>query len=327
MGDLAVIGAGPCGLSVGVAAAGVGLSCVIYDRDCLTSTIERYPTQMTFFSTAEKVELGGVPFITVHDKPTRLDALKYYRRVASHFRLDVRQYHEVVSVVRGAAGFALSLRGPDGEPLEAEAAAVVIATGYYDHPNLMGIPGEDLAKVHHYYREGHRYFGQDCLVVGAGNSAVDAALDLYRAGARVTMVHFAESLDTGVKPWVLPDINGRIRSGEIACRWRSRLVAVRPRTVVVEDGGGQLHELPNDWVFAMTGYRPDTGMLESLGVRVDPDSGVPAHAPETMETNVPGVFLAGVVAAGFDANRIFIENGREHGGRIVAAVSMRAPRG
>jgi thioredoxin reductase (NADPH) len=314
-------------VDLAVAAAGAGLSCVLYDRDCLTSTIERYPTQMTFFSTAEKVELGGLPFITALDKPTRLDALKYYRRVARHFRLDVRQYHEVASVARGALGFTLSLRGPDGESLEAQAAAVVIATGYYDQPNLMRIPGEDLPKVHHYYREGHRYFGQDCLVVGAGNSAVDVALDLHRAGARVTMVHFAESLDTGVKPWVLPDITNRIRAGEIACRWRSRLVEVRPRSVVVEDGGGELHELPNDWVFAMTGYRPDTRMLESLGVRVAAGSGVPAHAPETMETNVPGVFLAGVVAAGYDANRIFIENGREHGGRIVATVLERARRG
>ncbi|MFW6201773.1 MAG: NAD(P)-binding domain-containing protein, partial [Gemmatimonadota bacterium] len=199
---------------------------------------------------------------------------------------------------------------------------VVVATGYFDSPNLMGIPGEDLPKVRHYYREGYPYFDQDCVVIGAGNSAVDAALDLYRSGARVTLVHFGEDLDRGVKPWVLPDIRNRIEKGEIEALWRTRVVEVRPASVVLhDDEGGARREIENDWVFAMTGYTPDPSLLRGLGVTVERETGVPAHDPETMATDVPGVYIAGVLAAGLDANKIFIENGREHGARIVRAVA------
>jgi thioredoxin reductase (NADPH) len=318
--DIAVIGAGPCGLSTGVAAKQAGLRCALFERRCLTSTIERYPTLMTFFSTADKVELGGLPFITAADKPTRLDALKYYRRVAGHFQLDVRQYEEVVAVDREHGGFTLGIQRADGSAYGARAAHVVIATGYFDNPNLLGVPGEELPKVFHYFREGHPFWRQDCLVVGAGNSAVDAALELYRTGARVTLVHFADTLDAGVKPWVLPDITNRLGAGDIRARWRTRLLEVRPRSVVLQAEGGRPEEVPNDWVFAMTGYRPDHRFLRALGVEVDGRTGIPVHDPATMQTTVPGLFLAGVVAAGYDANKIFIENGREHGTRIVRSV-------
>jgi thioredoxin reductase (NADPH) len=320
--DLAVIGAGPCGLAAGIAASRAGLSCALLDRGCVASSISKYPTWMTFFSTAERLEIGGVPFVVAGDKPTRREALRYYQRLAREFRLDVRQYEEVLSVQRQDERFVLRTRTVHGRAGEWRARNIVVATGYFDSPNLLGIPGEDLSKVAHNYREGHVFFDQDCVVVGGGNSAVDAALELYRWGARVTIVHFAEGIDPNVKPWVRPDIEARLREGAIAARFRSRLAEVRPETVLVRsDVDGSVEELPNDWVLAMTGYTPDGRLLRSLGVRFDPATGIPRHDAGTMQTNVPGVFIAGVLAAGFDANKVFIENGRGHGALIVAAVA------
>jgi thioredoxin reductase (NADPH) len=317
--DLAVVGAGPCGVGVGVAARQGGASCVLYDKASVVSAISRYPTHMTFFSTAEKLELGGVPFIAQGDKPNRREALRYFQRIVRTFDLDVRQYEEVVSVCRSDDHFTLETLRKDGGKGSIDARSVVIATGYLDTPVLLGIPGEEQAHVHHYYKEGAEYFDQDCIVIGAGNSAVDVALDLNRWGARVTLVHFADTLDPGVKPWILPDIAGRLKNNEIAVRWRTRVVEIRPASVVLESDGA-LVEMPVDFVFAMTGYRPDPQLLHSLGVEIDAETGIPAHDPATMETNVPGVYIAGVIAAGFNANKIFIENGREHGPKIVAAV-------
>ncbi|HEX7050528.1 MAG TPA: YpdA family putative bacillithiol disulfide reductase [Longimicrobiales bacterium] len=323
--ELAVIGGGPSGLSVGVAARRHGLGCVIFEKGCLTRCIAGYPVYGHFFSTADKLELGGLPFIITDDKPTRRDALKYYRRVVEHFALDVRQYEEVVDVRPADDGFTVVTRRIDGSQESYSARRVVVATGYWDTPNLLGIPGEDLPKVTHYYREALPFFGQDCLVIGGGNSAVEAALDLYRSGARVTMVHFADRLDSGVKPWVLPDINGRIQKGEIAVHWRTRVIEIRPRTVRLRsEADGRTEEIKNDFVFAMTGYTPDPWLLRELGVGFDPETGIPNHDPETMETDVPGVFIAGVVAGGNRPNKIFIENAREHGPRIVAAIRAAA---
>lgn len=322
--DIAVVGAGPCGLSVGVAAREAGLKCVLFDRGCLTQTLVNYPLRMTFFSTADRLELGGVPFIVAGEKPNRVDALKYYRAVARRFELNVRQYEEVVGTGGEAGEFTLWTRRKDGTEGEYRAGAIVIATGFFDTPNRMGIPGEDLAKVKHYYREGFPYFDQDCVVIGAGNSAVDAALDLYRSGARVTLVHFGDSLDSGVKPWVLPDIRNRIEKGQVAVKWRTRVTEVRPGTVLLRsEDDGSVEELSNDWVFAMTGYTPEAGLLRGLEVTVDAETGVPVHDPETLRTDVPGVYIAGVIAAGRDANKIFIENGREHGKRIVKTLTRR----
>jgi thioredoxin reductase (NADPH) len=322
--DIAVVGAGPCGLGVGIAARNASLRCILFDKHCVASSLSRYPTFMTFFSTAERLEIGGVPFITAADKPTRREALRYYQRIVPLFGLDVRQYHEVTSVTGEGGCFTLRVRSNRGVVEEHRARNVVIATGYFDHPNKLDVPGEELPKVAHRYREGHPYFAQDCVVVGGGNSAVDAALELYRWGARVTIVHFEPDLDKGVKPWVLPDITNRIKSGDIAARWNTRIAEIRQASVVLRSTAtGEVEELPNDWVLAMTGYTPDPLLARALGVTFDPDTGIPQHDAETMETNVPGVFIAGVIAAGNDANKVFIENGREHGARIVAALGAR----
>ncbi len=319
--DIAVVGAGPCGLSVGIAARQAGLECVLFDKQSVASSISRYPTFMTFFSTADRLEVGGVPFITAADKPNRREALRYYQRLVPLFGLDVRQYHEVKSVEGGGGCFRLHTRSHRGALGEYRARNIVIATGYFDHPNPLGVPGEDLPKVAHHYAEGHVFFEQDCLVIGGGNSAVDAALELYRWGARVTLIHFEEGLDKGVKPWVLPDITNRIKNGEITVRWKARVAAIRPDSVLLRlESTGALEELPNDWVLAMTGYTPDPTLARSLGVEFDALTGIPHHDPETMLTNVPGVFIAGVIAAGNDANKVFIENGRNHGAHIVAAL-------
>jgi thioredoxin reductase (NADPH) len=320
--DLAVIGAGPCGLATGIAARQAGIPCTLFDRGCVASSISAYPTWMTFFSTADRLEIGGVPFIVAGDKPTRREALRYYQRLSRDFALDVHQYEDVTSVQHDGDAFRLATRTAHGMAHEYAARNVVVASGYFDSPNLLGIPGEDLPKVAHNYREGHVFFDQDCVVIGGGNSAVDAALELFRWGARVTLVHFGEALDPNVKPWVRPDAEARLREGSIAARFRSRIVEIRPdRVRVRSDATGTVEEIPNDWVLAMTGYTPDGRLLRSLGVHFDPHTGIPHHDPATMQTNVPGVFIAGVLAAGFDANKVFIENGRGHGERIVGTLT------
>jgi thioredoxin reductase (NADPH) len=319
-----VIGAGPCGLAVGVASRQAGIPCVLVDKGPVVSSIERYPIGMTFFSSAEHLELGGVPFVVEREKPTRAEALAYYRRIVGHFALDVRQYARVTGLARDGEGFRARVRTRDGDEREIGAAAVVVATGYFDTPNLLGVPGEDLPQVTHYFREPHRYFDQDVLVVGGGNSAVEAALRTWRAGARVTLVHLFDGFDPGVKPWVLPDIRNRVEAGEIAALFRSRVTDIAPGRVRIETREGvEGRWIPNDFVLAMTGFRPDPVLLRGVGVPVDEKTGVPAHDPDTMETPVPGLFLAGVLAAGFDANRIFIQNGRAHGPRIVREVASR----
>lgn len=321
--ELIVIGAGPCGIGVGAAARTHDVDCLLIDKGCVASSIARYPTFMTFFSTADRLEIGGVPFLPAGEKPTRREALRYYQRLVTHFDIDVRQYETVTRVERDDSVFHVHTRTMSAAEHVFAARNVAIATGYFDHPNLLGVPGEDLPKVRHDYREGHDYFRQDVIVIGGGNSAVDAALELARWGARVTIVHFLPQLDPNIKPWVRPDIEGRIRTGAIAARWSSRIVEVRPQTVVIRSDDGRTEELPNDFVLAMTGYTPDPGLLRSLGVSIDEATGIPRHDPDTMETNAPGVFVAGVIVAGNDANKVFIENGRDHGPRIVACIGTR----
>ena len=325
--DLAVIGAGPCGLAVGVAAKRAHLACSLFDKGPVVSSLQRYPLYMTFFSTPEKLEIG-VPFVTAGDKPTRREALAYYRRVAEHFELDVRQYHAVVRVERTAEGFELEAQHPGAaEPETIRSRHVVYATGYFESPNLLDVPGEDLPHVSHFFVEPHPYWQQRVVVVGGGNSAVEAALELSRVNARVTMVHFLSDFDRGVKPWVLPDITNRVKEGRVAVRWCSRVVEItRSHVVVRRDPDGDRDTVPADFVVALTGYRADLRLLRSLGVQVDDTTGVPRHDPATMETNVPGVYIAGVLSSGFDANKIFIENGREHGGRICDHIKGKPPR-
>ncbi|HEY7613445.1 MAG TPA: YpdA family putative bacillithiol disulfide reductase [Gemmatimonadales bacterium] len=316
--DLLVIGAGPCGLAVGVAAKRARLRCVLLDRLNIVSTIERYPLGMTFFSTPERIEIGEVPFISSHEKPTRRDGLIYYRRVAEFYALDVRPSEEVVDVVQEPDGaFRVAVRRPHDE-VTYRSDAVVFATGYYDNPNYLGVPGEDLPHVVHYFSEGHPYWRRRVVVIGAGNSSVDAALECWRAGAVVTLVHFGEGFDRTVKAWVLPDITNRVKEGSIAARWHSRVRAITPTQVeIVNEASGTVECLPADAVLAMTGYHADTSLLRRLGVPVDAVSGIPAHDEATMATPLPGVYLAGVIASGNDANRLFIENARGHGELIV----------
>src|SRR6059036_725367 len=326
--DLAVIGAGPCGLAVGVAAKQARLTCSLFDKGPVASSLMRYPLYMTFFSTPEKLEIGGVPFVTAAEKPTRREALEYYRKVAEYFELDVRQYHEVRRVTRLRDGFELAAhhRG-EREPEVVRARQLVYATGYFESPNPLGVPGEDLPHVSHFYTEAHPYWQQRVIVVGGGNSAVEAALELHRVGARVTLVHFLGEFDRGVKPWILPDITNRVKEGSIAVRWCSRVVEIRPDEVVIRpDGDAAFYNLPADFVLALTGYRADLSLLRAIGVDVDETTGVPRHDRETMQTNVPGVYIAGVLASGLDANKIFIENGREHGGRICDHIKSKPPR-
>ena len=322
---LLVVGAGPCGLAVGVAAQQAGIPCVLLDRRTIVSTIERYPLSMTFFSTPERIEIGGVPFIASHEKPNRRDGLIYYRRVAEHYGLDIRPGENVVDVIRSGdrssgGQFRVEVsRAHDTKTYYA--SAIVFATGYYDNPNFLGVPGEDLPHVAHYFVEGHPYWHQRVLVIGAGNSSVDAALECWRAGATVTLVHFGEGFDRTVKAWVLPDIINRVKERSIGVRWRSRVRAITPTHVdVSSDETGESELVAADAVLAMTGYHADTTMLQRLGVPVDPKTGVPAHDEATMATPVPGCYLAGVIASGNDANRLFIENARGHGELIVRHV-------
>lgn len=325
--DIAVIGAGPCGIAVGVAAAQAGLSCVLFDRGAITQGMKDHPTYVTYFSGPEKLEIADLPFTTSGDKPTRREALRYYRKVAEYFGLTVRQYTEVTAVERQGDGFVLRTRTRDGVEDSFRARTVVVATGYYDNPRRLDVPGAELGKVVYYFDEPYGYWDQDVIVVGGGNSAADAALLCWREGARVTIVHLFDQLDKGVKPWVRPDIDNRIAEGSIPALWRSRIVEIRPREVVVEQvETGERRTMPNDWILAMTGYEPDPTWLRELGIDVHPVTAVPSHDPATMETNVPGMYVAGVIVSGHDANKIFIENGKLHGPLIAASVARKLER-
>jgi thioredoxin reductase (NADPH) len=324
--DIAVVGAGPCGLAVGVAAKERGLSCAIFDRGAVTSSVYRYPTYTTFFSGPEKLEIANVPFTTAGDKPTRREALRYYRKLVTYFGLTVHQYEGVESITREGDEFVLRTLIRDTQAAEYRARNVVIATGYFDTPRRLDVPGGDLPKVVHYFTDPYPYFDQDVIVIGAGNSAADAALTSWREGARVTLVHVFDVLDRGIKPWVRPDIENRIAEGSIPVLWRSRVTEIRPLEVEIESmDTGERRTLKNDWVLAMTGYEPDPGLLRGLGVTIDAKTGIPAHDRGTMQTDVPGVYIAGVLAAGFDANKIFIENGKFHGPLIADSILGREP--
>jgi thioredoxin reductase (NADPH) len=322
--EIAVVGAGPCGIAVGAAAREAGLSAVLFDGGCVANSIVNYPYYMRFFSTADRLEVGGVPFAIPEKNPSRREALTYYRRVVQHFGLDVRQYEKVESITGKDGAFVVRTRRMSGRKGLYPARRIVMATGGFHSPNLLDVPGEDLPKVHHFFREPHPFFDQDVLVVGGSNSAVESSLELFRAGARVTLVHFLDSLDRGVKPWVVPDITNRLQQGDIQVYWKHRVSEITPEAVRLRrEESGEIVEIPNDWVVAMTGWRADPVLLRDVGVTVDEETGVPLHDPETMETDVPGVFIAGVLAAGHDANKIFIENGRAHGGLVVRALANR----
>lgn len=321
--DLFIIGAGPCGLAAAISAQRAGLSAEVVEAHSVVSTITHYPTYVRFFSTAEKLSLGGIPFVVATEKPSRRDALAYYREVVRHFGLIVRQYERVTSIEREGDTFRVLSTTRSGEKKVTMAKAVVIATGYFGSPNYLRVPGEELPHVAHVYREGHEAFDQDAVVIGGGNSAAEAALDLWRSGARVTLTHFGPTFDKRIKPWVQPDFENRVKEGNIAAKWNARVTRIEADAVFVDTPEGE-QRLPASFVYVMTGFAPNTELLKKLDVPIDPVTGIPSHDPETLETSVPGVFIAGVVVAGFDANKIFIENGRYHGDKIVARLLGRA---
>ena len=315
--DLLIIGGGPCGLAAAISAQRAGLRTLVIEAETVVSTIAHYPIYVRFFSTAEKLSLGDIPFVVATEKPSRRDALAYYRAVVRHFNVPLRQYERVTSIERDAGSFVVHSVLRDGSERDTRAKAVVVATGYFGSPNYLGVPGEDLPHVSHVYREGHEAFDQDVVVVGGGNSAAEAVLDLWRSGARVTMVHFGPTFDKHIKPWVLPDFMNRLKEGSIAVRWNARVSRIEKGAAIIDGADGE-ERLPATFVYVMTGFAPQLDLLRRANVPIDPQSGIPAHDPATLETPVPGIFIAGVVVAGYDANKIFIENGRYHGDKIVA---------
>jgi thioredoxin reductase (NADPH) len=321
--DLLVIGAGPTGLACAIAAKRQGLSVVLVDKGCLTNSLFHYPAHMTFFTTPELLEIGDMPFSSPNQKPTRAEALEYYRKVAQHYELDVRQYENVDRISGSDGDFTVHTTDRFGRELTHRARKLVVSTGYYDLPNTLGIPGEELPNVRHYYNEPHPYFAQDVLVIGGKNSAAIAALDLWRHGARVTLVHRGAELHRHIKYWIKPDIENRIKNGEIAAHFNTIVSQITEDSVTLLTPGGP-KVIPNQFVFALTGYHPDFGFIESLGIQLDESNDrCPVCNPETLESNVPGLYLAGVIVAGERTNEIFIENGRFHGDLIAADLARK----
>ena len=323
--DLVIVGGGPCGLAAAVSAQRAGLKPLVIESGVVVSTIESYPTYVRFFSTAEKLTIGGLPFVIATEKPTRRDALAYYRAVVTYFRIPLRQRERVVAIRGKADDFTVVSVNAAGEEVHTPTGAVVVATGYFGSPNRLGVPGENLPHVTYVYREGHEAFLQEVVVVGGGNSAAEAALDLWRSNARVTLVHFGPTFDKKIKPWVLPDFTNRVKEGQIQVCWESRVKEIYPDEVLLTTPTGE-QRLKADRIYVMTGFAPSLDLLRETGVPINPKTGIPAHDSQTLETAVPGVFIAGVVVAGYDANKVFIENGRYHGDRIVARLlGQRAP--
>ena len=313
--DLIIIGAGAAGLACAIEAKQRELDFVVIEKGCVVNAIFRFPTNMTFFTTANLLEIGNLPLVSSEEKPKRADALKYYRRVVEHYQLPIRDYEDVTRVEGREPNFQLETEDRFGDRDELLARRLIVATGYYDNPNMMEIPGEELPKVSHYYSEPHPYFGKKVAVIGGKNSAVEAALELYRNSVDVTLIHRGAELHKHIKYWVLPDILNRIERQEIRAFLSTTVEEIRERKLVLETPRGR-RTIENDFVLAMTGYHPDESFLRSMGVRLDPENLVPEHDEKTLESNVPGLFLAGAIVSGRMTNKIFIENGRFHGKQI-----------
>ncbi|GIP31544.1 YpdA family putative bacillithiol disulfide reductase [Paenibacillus sp. J2TS4] len=323
MEQVIIIGAGPCGLSAASELKEQGLDPLIIEKGSIVDSIYRYPTFLQFHSTPELLEIGGIPFITPNEKPTRLEGLTYYRTVAERNQLRIRLYEKVLSIHSAEEGFELETEDRLGHVHSYRAKHVIVATGYFDQPNRLGVPGEDLPHVSHYYREAHPYAAMKVAIVGGNNSAVDAALELVRVGAEVTVIYRGAELSPYVKAWVRPLFESMVNKGKIRMLFSSRITEIATRYVTVETEG-TTSRLDNDFVLALTGFRPDRQLLQASGVEVDEETGAPQHNPETMETNVPNLYIAGVIAAGSRANEIFIENGRFHGKSIARSIVERA---
>jgi thioredoxin reductase (NADPH) len=317
--DLLVVGAGPTGLACAIEAQKAGLRVVIVDKGCVCNSLFHYPAHMTFFTTSELLEIGDIPFPSPNAKPTRNEALQYYRLVAVHYKLDIRQYHRAERVTGSDGAFNVHTVDRFRRTGMLQARKLVISTGYYDLPNYLQIPGESLSKVHHYYFAPHPYYAMDVVVIGGKNSAAIAALELWRSGARVTLVHRDSELHRHVKYWIKPDIENRIKDGQIKALFNSSVVEITPDAVTLQTPEGR-QTIKNDFVFAMTGYHPDFDFLGKLGVRFEGPDRLPVCDPKTLESNVPGIYLAGVIVAGARTNEIFIENGRLHGHQIAEAL-------
>jgi thioredoxin reductase (NADPH) len=317
--DVIIIGGGPCGLAAAIALKKKGMNPLIIEKGNIVNAIYNYPTHQTFFSSSEKLAIGDVPFITENLKPKRNQALVYYREVVKREKLRIHKYEKVTEVVKQSEFLFKVITNKQ----QYSAEKIVIATGYYDHPNLMGIPGEELSKVSHYFKEAHPFFDMDVAVIGGKNSSVDAAIELEKAGARVTVLYRGAEYSSSIKPWVLPEFEALVRAGSVQMVFNAEVKKITDSTVVYEHEGKTVN-LKNDHVFAMTGYRPDHAFLQKIGVGIDAETGRPDFDPETMETNIPGIFIAGVIAAGNNANEIFIENGRFHGGQIAEAISNKS---
>jgi thioredoxin reductase (NADPH) len=324
--DLLVVGAGPTGLACGLEAEKAGFKALIIDKGCLVNSLFHYPNNMVFFTTPELLEIGDIPFTTALAKPTRLEALEYYRRVAEHYHLHIRQYEWVKTITGEDNKFCVTSTDRHSAIHDYRARKIVVATGYYDLANQLNISGEELDKVFHYYKEPHPYYDTDVLVIGGKNSAAEAALDLWRHGARVTLVHRGPQMHSHVKYWVRPDIENRIKAGEIAAHFNSTVREIHPDCVVINTPTGPVR-MKNDFVFALTGYHPDYDFLRSVGIELSPEQLRPVCDPETLESNVPGIYVAGVIVAGSRTNEIFIENGRFHSKLIASHLSETLGRG
>jgi thioredoxin reductase (NADPH) len=317
--DLLVVGAGPTGLACAIEAQKAGFRAALVDKGCVCNSLYHYPSHMTFFTTSELLEIGDIPFPSPNAKPTRNEALEYYRQVAAFYKLDVRQYQRVERVTGADGAFSVHTVDRFDRAGVLHARKLAISTGYYDLPNAMGIPGEELSKVHHYYDDPHPYFGLDVVVIGGKNSAAISALEMWRHGARVTLVYRGDGVQPHVKYWIKPDIENRIKNGEIKAYFHSNVVEITPDAVKLETPDGPV-TLKNDFVFAMTGYHPDFAFLENFGVQFSGPDKLPVCDPKTLESNVDGIYLAGVIVAGSRTSEIFIENGRFHGRQIAQAL-------
>jgi thioredoxin reductase (NADPH) len=320
--DVLVVGAGPTGMACAIEVQKIGFKALIIDKGCLVNSIYHYPINMVFFTTPELLEIGDVPFTTALAKPTRLEALEYYRRVAEHYHLNIHQYEWVKTITGEDGDFRVATTNRYDAIHDYRARKIVVATGYYDLANELSIPGEDLDKVFHYYREPHPYFDADVVVIGGKNSAAEAALDLWRHGARVTLVHRGPQMHPHVKYWVRPDIENRIKAGEITAHFNSTVQEINDDCVVLRTPSGS-RRLKNDFVFALTGYHPDYDFLRSVGIELATEQLRPVCDPENLESNVPGIYVAGVIVAGSRTSEIFIENGRFHGRLIGAHLSQK----
>ncbi|WP_170007500.1 YpdA family putative bacillithiol disulfide reductase [Bacillus fonticola] len=317
--DIIIIGGGPCGIAASLALQKKGFQPLIIEKGNIVNSIYHYPTHQTFFSSSEKLEIGGVPFITENRKPKRNQALAYYRSVVEREQPRIHRFETVTKIEKEQHGETFHITTTKDTY---KAKYVVVATGYYDHPNVMGVLGEDLPHIHHYFHEAHPYFQQRAVVIGGKNSSVDAALELVFAGAYVTVLYRGDTYSSSVKPWILPEFEALVRNGTIQMEFRANVKAFTPESVFFEKDGEE-KSVPADVVFAMTGYRPDHAFLRRIGVKSDEETGRPTFSEETMETNVRNCFIAGVIAAGNNANEIFIENGRFHGGQIAECIATR----